>query len=222
MHECIERVKREIEEVECFKKSFFEKTKAWFDAEGKNIDTKEFGECVDIVKDLAEISEKCWKSLYYQLLVRTMNEDYEEDEHARHEMERMGYNPNHYRSSGRFASAGHGTRYGYPIWNDTMWPRMVDHTRGYHDGEGSIETGYGRNAKPDEVEYGMAYNRYKEARRHYTETKDEHEKTAMKHHAEEHFDKSVKTLREIWKDVDPALRARMKNDLTALCNEIQP
>lgn len=149
-----------------------------------------------------------------------MEEAHEEDEREEEEMRRMGYNPNHYRSSGRFASTGHGTRYGYPMWEEDMWPR-VDRVRGYHDGDGSIETGYGRNAMPESDEYGRAYGRYKEARRHYTETKDEHEKSEMKKHAEDHFNKSVKTLHEIWKDVDPSLRSKMKTDLTALINEIQ-
>lgn len=221
MHDKIEKMKQETCEIEEFKKKLFDKTKAWFEStDVSQIDTKELGECVDMVKDLAETNKECWEALYYCAVVKAMQEKHEEEE----EMERYGYNPNHYPSSGRFASAGHGTRYGYPMMEPEMWARRASERFGYHDephtGMGDIRSGHGMNGMPSESEYGHSYDQYRESRRHYTETKDPAHKKEMDKHAEEHFEKTIKTFREIWADVDPSLRTKMKTELTTLIHEL--
>lgn len=53
----------------------------------KNIDTRELGMVVDMIKDLAEAEEKCWKACYYKSVVEAM------DMSASGNIERMGYMP---------------------------------------------------------------------------------------------------------------------------------
>lgn len=88
------------------------------------VDTKEMGEVIDMIKDLAEAEEKCWKACYYKQIVEAMHEEEEREELITKlgmddgENEAMGYRRgshhgrmgyDHWRyASGRFAPAGHG------------------------------------------------------------------------------------------------------------------
>ena len=259
MTEHLEKTKLAVDEICEFKKQIFEKTKAWHNSCADNIDAKEFGEMIDVIKDLAETEKLCWEAAYYKAVTMAMAEG---EEDLPEELRRAGYNHNHYRSSGRFASAGHGTRMGYPMLEPEMWRYVAPERFGYpmrttheggHSGWGNVETGYGENGMPGytpgskgtsrggsmmpgssgtvygssgsygyphDPEYGRAYNQYRESRRHYTETKDYDHKKEMDHHAEEHLKHSIHTLREIWKDVDPEMRKKMKTDLQGLVGEL--
>lgn len=53
----------------------------------KNMDTRELGMVVDMIKDLAEAEEKCWKACYYKSVVESMEMS------AGGNIERMGYMP---------------------------------------------------------------------------------------------------------------------------------
>ena len=68
--------------------------------------------------------------------------------------------------------------------------------------------------------YGEAFNRFRSAKRHYTETHSEKDHQAMKEHANEHMAETMMTLREMWDDADPDLKARMKADLAKLTSEM--
>lgn len=54
----------------------------------------------------------------------------------------------------------------------------------------------------------------------YSETHSEKDRREMKEHANEHMAEAMTTLREIWADADPDLKARMKADLTKLTSEM--
>lgn len=41
----------------------------------RNISTDEAGKVVDMIKDLAEAEEKCWKACYYKTVVEAMEEE---------------------------------------------------------------------------------------------------------------------------------------------------
>lgn len=240
MKDHIEDLKSELKDVCHLRESIFEKTRAWHDS-CENVDTHEFGETIDVVKDLAETEEKLWKAMYYKLICCTMVEAEEEYDEERKEAERMGYNHNRYPSSGRFASAGHGMRMGYPHLPVEMWDRHMKARYGYpvyydgdeHTGMGDVHTGYGENGTasrmgypdrdrmdPDMEEQGRNYSRYRQARRHYTETKDARDKSEMDEHAMKHFGKALQTFKEIWADVQPEQRKKMKIDLEKLVNEM--
>lgn len=85
-----------------------------------NVDTKEMGEVVDIIKDLAEAEKAVWEACYYKEIVEAMEEE-EEFQEMLYKEGRAGYD--RWRTSkGRFAPKGHGHetsmamatgRYGY-------------------------------------------------------------------------------------------------------------
>lgn len=101
-----------------------EKLTAWCKMEldkGKDcVDTKEMGEVIDMIKDLAEAEEKCVKAAMYKMDVRAMKEREQTGG-------RMGYDNWRY-SSGRFAPKGSGAyrpdesgRSGYPMPAEGDW-----------------------------------------------------------------------------------------------------
>lgn len=126
--------------------SMLEKMTEWVESEmtskGKeHIDTKEMGEAIDMVKDLAEAEMYVWKKCYYESIVKAMEEEDKKDElmlkmmveeHGEAEG-RAGYD--RWRNSkGRFApkGTGHETsmamatgRMGYDpgtVMEDRPWP----------------------------------------------------------------------------------------------------
>lgn len=240
MSEYISDTIQAAKEVCEFRKHIFDKVKAWHNSCADNIDASEFGDMIDVVKDLADTEKLCWEAAYFRSVVEAMANNDDENEDA--DM-RYGYNHNHYRSSGRFASKGHGTYMGYsPMMEPEMWMRLAKERFGYstdperthHSGMGDVRTGVGMNGMPYHIqgetpdkygyrsdpEYGRAYNMYREHRRHYTETKDQADRDQMSRHAEEHLHKSIETIRDIWADVDPAMRKKMKTELQGLVGEM--
>lgn len=223
------------------------------------VDTKEMGEVIDMIKDLAEAEEKCIKACYYKTVIEAMGE-YEETDY-------MGYD-NWRTSSGRFANKGTGNyrpsqsgRHGYmyPVepemlaegtWNTDYGPwegPKYRHVMGYDNpsrtssnysqngqnggnsgtrssGEGSNNMGY---TDPDMERYmrdnrhGKAYKDWQLSRKHYTETHSEDDKHEMSEHAKEHMADTVMTIKEIWMDATPELRAKMKADLSGLMSEMK-
>lgn len=96
-----------------------------------NVNTKEFSQVADIIKDLSE-------SLYYRTVTVAMEEaerdkEYEDDEEDYDWEDRKGYNRWRY-SSGRFAPKGRGSRRGYEGSNSNM-TRNYEMTRNYDMGE---------------------------------------------------------------------------------------
>lgn len=69
------------------KKKLIEEVETELDRMGsiRNMDTRELGMVVDMIKDLAEAEEKCWKACYYKSVVEAMEQS------AGGNIERMGY-----------------------------------------------------------------------------------------------------------------------------------
>lgn len=103
------------------------------------VDAEEMGAAIDMVKDLAQAEKDCAEACYYLMMIEDMGMG---DGGA------MGYDRWRYRSSGRFAPTGRGTRErgGYT-------PTMPEYTAGasYSPVEGRDGgTGMpGRNTRPD-------------------------------------------------------------------------
>lgn len=182
----------------------------------------EAGEIVDMIKDLAEAEEKCWKGLYYKEIVCAMD-DVRADEGG----ERMGYNPRRY-ASGRYAPSGRG-HMGYTPYMPTEhmtgpYMRMMDDR--YNDygytpsGAGNRSQSGSRMGYTDDRTVYSPYERYKDARRHYTETKDMGAKKEMEHHADEHIRSTTESIKEIWREADPEMKTRLKTEMTKLVNEM--
>lgn len=77
---------------------------------------------------------------------------------------------------------------------------------GYGDGEGS--------------KYGRSYDRYRDARRHYTESKDSEEKKRMEESMKEHVEDFSESIKEMWKDAEPQLRQQMKSEMMKIVQQL--
>lgn len=142
MHEVM-RLEEKNNRICTIKDKLIEKIEEESSKPTQEINTEELGEVVDMVKDLAEIEEKCWKSCYYKTVITGMKEA-SMDEHNSY-----GYNNNRY-ASGRYAPSGHGdSTKGYmpPVEPDNS---MYYHMMGY-SGEPSNSRRQG---------YDEDYNRY--------------------------------------------------------------
>ena len=186
----------------------------------KELNTEELGQVVDMIKDLAEAEKCCQEACYYKSVVKAMDEVKEEDH-------RMGYSP---KARMRFAN-----RY---FMDDYDYPEMGNMRMGYSRGSSSDRddtnrsrdsmgrstssgrSGYDGFDEDRDDRYGRAYNEFRKARRHYTETKSMADKQMMEEHANEHLADSMQTLREIWDSSDPTLRKKMKADLQKFSNDL--
>lgn len=165
------------------------------------------GEYVDMIKDLAEAEKYCQESCYYESIIDAMDE-YDE-------IDRMGYRKRN--SRGRFVSSnsnyGNNAGYNPDVYSRMMMDKMIDdkmmNSKNDYDMEDDTEHRYGRS-----------FDKYRKAKRHYTQTHSETDKEKMKEHAREHMNDTLSTLREIWENADPELRVKMKSDVTGLMNSM--
>ena len=209
------------EEICELKKKFLKIVDTEFNEKStKELNTEELGQVVDMIKDLAEAEKCCQEAFYYQSVVKAMDEAKEEDN-------RMGYSP---KARMRFAN-----RY---FMDDYDYPEMGNMRMGYSRGSSSDRDGMNRSRdsmgrftssgrsgydgfdEDRDDRYGRAYNEFRKARRHYTETKSMADKQMMEEHANEHLADSMQTLREIWDSSDPTLRKKMKADLQKFSNDL--
>ena len=176
----------------------------------ENVNTEEMGQVIDMIKDLAVAEEKCIKACYYEAILKEMGHEEKGD---RAYMERMGYDgkkkfmPPKYREDEPMTDM---------YWLDNM---RMGYPKGgrSRDSMGRFKSGYDGDM---DDRYGRPYNEYKEAKRHYTETKSAMDKEEMDRHANEHVMDTIATIREIYKAADPELRTRIKGDLTKLVGEM--
>lgn len=171
----------------------------------ENIDAQEFGEVTDCIKDLAEAKKLCWEAKYYHSVCDAM----EKADHER-EPDLYGYNPNRY-ASGRYAPKGRGERYGYDrpdYYDDYMRDGQMN------ENDGHMRMGYNPS------KYGTNYDRYRDARRHYTETNKHEDLQKMNMSAKDHLDSVSDSLREMWNDANQTTRDQIKRTLAQLTNEL--
>lgn len=175
-------------------------------------DVKTMGEVIDMIKDITEAEEKCWKSCYYKSIVEAMEkaEEWEKMEYM-DEDGRMGYDNWRY-ASGRYAPKGHGHRTG------TRGGRM-GYVPYYDDGGdmGSMNDHemWGRNQSTH------PYDKWKTTRLGYQSDHDPNKKTEMDAAAKEHVLYVADTMKDIWNDADPALRQELKSKLGNLMAELK-
>lgn len=206
MHEFKEKVKEICDlkdKLLCWTKEECEKGKG-------AVDTKEMGEVVDMVKDLAKAEKSCWEAAYYMSIVEAMKEAEESDDGAW----RMGYDNWRY-ASGRFAPKGHGHRTGYIPDPHHLDPMM-------YETDGMMNPRMGYTGTVPTHTYGEHFDHFKDAKRHYTQTGDKSSRQAMDSHAQQHVEETTETIREIWSDASPELRKKMKQDFTKLIGEMEP
>lgn len=192
----------EIKDICDLKKKLIDLTKSKFNMGLEQVDTKEAGDVIDMIKDLAEAEEKCVKACYYKTIIEAMEDD-----------SRYGYN-RHRDSQGRFTSGYH---------------EGAADALGYHNGgmrnydyrsEPMMKTMQERFGYTPVQEAENNLNRWRNARRHYQETRSKSDKEEMDMHAKAHLAEAMATLKEVMSNSDPDLQRKMKNDLTNLINDI--
>lgn len=166
-------------------------------------DVKTMGEVIDMIKDIAEAEEKCWKACYYKSVVEAMDEaeDWDEDD-------RMGYDNWRY-ASGRYAPKGRGHKTGSRGGRMGYVP--------YYDDGGDMNDhemwGRSQSTHP--------YDKWKTTRLGYQSDHDPAKKTEMDAAAKEHVLYVADTMKDIWNDADPTLRQELKSKLGNLMAELK-
>lgn len=191
-----------LEELSELKDKFLRELCSAADKGFECLDTKEAGEVADIIKDLAMTKKYCLEAEYYETVIVAMEDG---------DSPRYGYNPYRY-SSGRYAPKGSGSM-GYRPYVD-----QEPYIKGYMD-----DPEFKRNMRMgyrEPTRYGQAYNMYEESKRHYTSTKSPSDKSEMDHHAMEHIDDTITSMRDIWATADTELRKKMKESLSKLVNDM--
>lgn len=129
----------------------------WFE-DIKDVDTKEAGEVIDMIKDIYEAKEKIAKTCYYKSIVKAMEKAEEDEEKYREfekhmmesdsdEWDRMGYrgraaNGRFVHRAGRGRNAGSGYTPHMFMMDDRMedddyiYPEMMNYRMGYSAGRG--------------------------------------------------------------------------------------
>lgn len=154
-------------------------------------DVHNLGEVIDMIKDISQYE-------YYHSIANAMeSEDGGRDR-------RRGYWPNP---------------------DEEYWLDMLGGPREVYDpmGLSNMRMGYTRDYERDrdmDHRYGMEYDEYERARRHYTTTKDVADKLEMEDHAKKHLMDMMSSVKDIWHESSPELRQRMKADITNLANEL--
>lgn len=171
----------------------------------KEVQTEEVGALTDMVKDMAEAKKDLWKACYYETIVEAMKEESMGEEH------RYGYDNWRY-SSGRFAPKGRGHLSGYMPYLKMDEPEREMYERMGYDHDTMITK--------DRSKYGKAFEDYQNLRRHYAETGSEEDKKRMEDKADEHVYDALESFKMIYKNGDPAMKKRLKEDLMAALKDM--
>lgn len=195
--------------------TLFENLMTWAEQNKDCTDPKTMGEVVDMIKDVAEAEEKCWKACYYKEIVEAMKDAEKHPEYMEMVMDymneegRMGYDNWRY-ASGRYAPKGHGhrspvhggRRMGY-VPDDVNWDGVNEHEE------------WGRKHSPH------PYDRWMNTRLGYQADHDPTKKVEMDKAAKDHALYVADTMKDIWRDADPALRQELKTNMTNLMAELK-
>ena len=170
-----------------------EKALAELDKGIENVDTKEMGEVVDMIKDLneAEYRAVIVKSMkeadeeqkeYDKELLRALKDEYGEEGGRRY------YDEYRYKTTGRFAPKGKGSYVGRRGYEEPPY---------YHSyPERDIDREYGRMYYTEPTTTHTSESGYDRAKRNYTETKEMHSGTTPedKEQRMKALDKYIKTV----------------------------
>lgn len=201
----------------------------------ENVDTKELGEAIDMIKDLYEAKKEMYEACYYKQIMEAMEEHDFEDEEEIMDEGRRGYRGQRRDSRGRYMS-----RRGYesPMMHDEM--REMDYMDGrmYYGGStgggsgssmggssssmGSGNRGYSEGGQmSSRMQRDGREGRSGEARRGYIESKETGKEKSEKMRELETYMKSMaEDLTEAIEGATPEERALAKNKLSALVQKM--
>lgn len=189
------------------------------------VDTKEFGEVVDMIKDLSEAEKNKWQSCYYKSIVEAMEnseygEDYDwsgpdEDHMGYRRGGRMGYNRQR-DSRGRFAYGDRGGRMGYDqMMEDPRYMEYMDGRMGYSNGA----YGGGRRGQTQNMNsrYGYSHDEYmqKKSSMHADDPESMKKRAKM---IEDRMDDLYGMFKEEVQDMTPEEKQMWKAKLNRIIN----
>lgn len=192
----------------------------------ENVNTKEFGDVIDMIKDLTEAEKNKAEACYYNTLIDAMEEsEYGEDYDEYGPMERRGYRSRD--SRGRYAS-----RRNYPM-NDKMWhdDRMSEWESGragysngaYGGGSRGMSSSGNRgmtSGSANSSRYGYSYDNYMRNRANYSMSDPEDKQERMKM-LETYSQDLVTSISDVMKDVSPEEKTMLRNKLAKVVNTMQ-
>lgn len=182
----------------------------------ESVSTKEFGEVVDIIKDLSEAEKNRMQACYYKSVIDAMeNAEYGEDyDWSGPDEDRMGYGGRMgYR--GRDSQGRYTSRRGYDkmMPNDMMYDNRMNYSNGaYGGGMRGMSTSGSR--------YGYSYDKYMQNRAHYSTTDPEDRQERMKM-MEDYTQDLMASISGIMEDVSPEEKSVLRNKLNKLVSTMQ-
>lgn len=175
-----------------------------------NASVEEAGAIADMIKDMCEAKEKLVKAKYYESIVEAMKdseygEDYDENG-------RMGYR-------GRNRRTGRYTSMGYPLYHedDIMGYNGVNRTI-YNRTSDNQRMGYRYDDEPSR--HGAAFDKYKMARRYYTENPTGEMKMQMDNSWDEAVDDAIQAIKKMYMDAEAPQRTKVMEKMQKAINEM--
>lgn len=204
--------------------------------ECEDYDVNVIGGIIDMVKDLADAE----KNARIAKAMQTEEEDEEAEEKyiLRMFIDKMGeddgrrfYDRWRY-ANGRFAPKGRGTRRGYRPYiymmedgyeDEYEFPKMPNYRMGYHMDDMRYDERRG-GVMHDEHEgsrYGKSYDKYRMAKRHYTQSQNPEEQKKMRESIAEVFDDMEDITVDMVKDMSPEEKQKYRKKLQDMMQKIQ-
>lgn len=207
----------------------------------ENVDTKELGEAIDMIKDLYEAKEKMVKACYYKQIMEAMEEHDFEDEEEIMDEGRRGYRGQRRDSRGRYMSR---RSYTEPMMmHDDMREKDYMDGRMYYGGStggntsnmggsssgmsgGSSNTGSRGYSEGGQMSSRMQRDgregRSGESRRGYMESKEMgKDKSEKMQNLEEYAKTLTEDVTEMVQGMSPEEKALLRNKVQNLVSKIQ-
>lgn len=196
------------------------------------VNTKEFGEVVDMIKDLSEAEKNKMEACYYKTLIEAMEEsEYGEDYDEYGPIdERMGYSRGGRGGSRRGGgNRGGGNRGGgrsrrnYPMYDDDRYDEYMGGRMSYSSGGGSRSSGSsssGSGSGGGSSRYGYSYDNYMRNRSNYSTTDPEDKQERMKM-LDDYTKDLMGSISDVMQDVSPEEKAMLKTKLAKVVNSMQ-
>jgi len=182
------------------------------------VNTKEFGEVVDMIKDLTEAEKNKAEACYYKSIVEAMeNSEYGED----YDWEgRMGYS----RGSGRSGNRGGRREYNQPMMYDDRYDEMMDGRMGYSNGaygggqRGMSRSGYSsQGGNQRSSRYGFSHDEYMNNQKMHS-SKTPEDMKARADMIEDRIDDLYDMFKEEVKDMTPEEKQLWKSKINRVIN----
>lgn len=193
------------------------------------INTHEFGEVIDMIKDLTEAEKNKMESCYYKTLIEAMEEhEYGEDYDEYGPIERRGYRGQMRDSRGRYTS-----RRNYPMQDERMMreDRYGDYMSGRMGYSNGAYGGGSRGMSSSPMtsmtsgsstgsRYGYSHDNYMRNRANYSTSDPEDKQERMKM-MEDYTKDLVSSFSEVLEGATPEEKTMLRTKLTKVVNTMQ-